>query len=120
MEIAKTEKAVGIELGIVKWDRRDHGEPGYWKQMEDLLACQMDSWIQNTNVLYLSRQLGISSQANDRQFVDLLVADFNLSVNNALRESLKSRKDDSCRAMNWNSDMYTLRHNVKEAYNNFK
>ena len=94
-------------LKIMRWDRRDHGNVDYWKPMQYQLEKFLAGW---------------DFQTTASNSVDEMVKSFNQSINLALVNSLKVRKQSRTSVMNftWNPDIYNLRCEENAAYHNYQ
>jgi len=96
-----------IPIDIIKWDRRDNGNPAFWQPMQLNLENKLQTW-----------DLKQFSQTD----IDTVVEDFNFAINTALSESLRVRTlaNKSVKQLNWNPEVFKARCEQKTAYENFK
>ena len=84
-------KPQGKKLDIIKWDRRDHGDPAYWTKMQISLEKNLAKW-----------DLDFESNGDD---IDSLVSSFVFHINEALTESLRIRSKQNSKLLSWPSDV---------------
>ena len=100
---------MGEKVDIIKWVRRDHGDPNYWTPMQRELAISLAKWNSYAN----------NSLSHD---VDSLVSSFNSFVNNALSKSLKisqmSGRSKKIQAQ-WHPNIFRLTYEENLAFRKF-
>ena len=96
------------QLRIKRWKRKDHGNPEYWKPMENQLMEIFSDWK--------------IPDSRDPDQVDFVVTDFVELINNALfmSHNIERKSTGFNTNMIWNPLIYNYRCDVKNAYINWK
>ena len=98
---------LGHPLEIMKWNRRDRGDPNFWIPMQNELEKSLFSW-------------DFSYSANQSLSTDKFVDIFNQHVNSALVNSLPMKKRANTRTFLWDSMLSKLHCSEKQSYLAFK
>jgi hypothetical protein len=78
--ISKSEvkfQSIGQPLDVIKWNRNDHGNLGYWNRMQVNLQTTLSSWWEQMD----GKSIDISK----------IILEFNNAINDALENSLKKK-----------------------------
>ena len=105
-----SDQQLGISLNVTNWDRRDHGNLEFWLPMRTQLEQSLEQW-----------EFGLLNHSNAS--IDSIIEEFNSSVNIALLNSLKIRKNcltSQKKLIHWNSNLYKLSYEERKAFLRWK
>ena len=96
------------KLDILKWDRRDGGDPTYWLKMQQALETQLSIWDAELEAAPLNTD------------INLIISNFVDRVNLALLSSMKIRKFKTSRRLAWNDDVFRCQIDEKDAFEAYR